>query len=309
MLYPVGPVAGPIPRRTWKCALPDRGYIRFYRSVFEHPAFREEPFTEREAWTWLCANAAWKPRRQRMGEHIVDLARGELVGAVRFLAEKWGWSRGKVERFVIRLKNETMIETRTETGITIISVCNYDIYQGGDDDTETAVGRDPGQARDAAETEPRHGRDNRKELNTFKKGKEGEEPRGGLFGEETAVAVSAAPDFQSMFLAWYGIYPKKVDRADAEKALVRDLKKVKPDQVEDRFQQIMAGTRAYAAELEMNRTDRKYIKAPAVFINKGSWQNEVSTSPPRSATSNRVDSAIDGMFSDLTPGDYDGRSH
>ena len=243
-----------------------------------------------------------------MGEHIVDLARGDLVGAVRFLAEKWGWSRGKVERFVIRLKNETMIETRTETGITIITVCNYDIYQGSEDETETGAGRDPGQSRDAAETEPRRGRDNRKEFNTLKKGKEGEEQTGGLFGDEVVAGSPTAPDFHAMFLEWYRDYPKKVDPADAEKAFTRELKKVKPAEVAVRFQQIMVGTRAYKAEIEMNRTENRFIKAPAVFMNKGSWRNETSMDRPRSA-SNRVDSAIDGMFSDLKPEDFDGRSH
>lgn len=286
--------------------MPDRGYIRFYRSVFDHHAFRPEPFTEREAWTWLCANAAWKARRQRTGEHVVDLARGDLVGAVRFLAEKWGWSRGKVERFVIRLKTETMIERRTETGITIISICNYDIYQGGDDETETPAGHEPRQDRDKAETEPRRGRDNRKELNTFKKEKEGEETTGALFGDDAVEASKAAPDFHALFVAWYAIYPKKVDPADAEKALLRELKKAKPAEIDARFQQIMSGTRAYAAEIEMNRTEKRYIKAPAVFINKGSWRNEVSIERPRQSTPSRVDSAIDGMFSDLGEKDFHG---
>jgi hypothetical protein len=270
--------------------LPDRGYIRFYRSIFEHQLFRPEPFTEREAWTWLLCTAAWKPRRQRLGEHLVELDRGELVGALRFLAEKWGWSRGKVERYLIRLKNDAMIETRTETGITVVRVCNYGIYQGGDD---------------AAETEPRHDRDNRKELKHSRKEEGEEQTGGGLFGTELAEVTPVGPDIHGMFEQWYAIYPKKVDPPDAEKMFTRVLKSVTPAQAQTLFEQIMAGTKAYSAEIAANGTIRKFIKAPAVFMNKGSWKSEIAPPASASVRSNRVSSAIDGIASRLTERDFD----
>jgi hypothetical protein len=44
-----------------------RGAFWVSRGVFDHPLFRGEPFTQREAWLWLIAEAAWKPGRQRIG--------------------------------------------------------------------------------------------------------------------------------------------------------------------------------------------------------------------------------------------------
>jgi hypothetical protein len=145
--------------------LSDHGYIKFYRSTLTHPFFRDD--VERMAWLRLLSAAAWKPYKTRAGEFFVELQRGEVVAAVRYLADEWSWSKGKVERFLNRLKNEAMIGTRTETGITIITICKYNEYQGGDDDDGTAVDQEPGQARDTAGTEPGHARDrggdNRKE--------------------------------------------------------------------------------------------------------------------------------------------------
>lgn len=152
----------------------ESGYIRLHRAIWDHPVFRKEAFTEQQAFEWLISFAAWKPRQQRLGDHLIKLERGQVVGALRFLAENWRWSKSKVERFLERLKTEQMIETHTETGITIITVCNYDEYQGGEDDAGTAAGSGAGNVRDTAGTAPGQRRDNRKELNTLKEREEGE---------------------------------------------------------------------------------------------------------------------------------------
>lgn len=105
------------------------GVFAVARNVFDHPIFEGERFTEREAWIWLIGEAAWKPKRVRVGTALVKLERGQCAFSVRFLAQKWGWHRAKVERFLKRLKTETMIETASETGVTVITICNYNEYQ------------------------------------------------------------------------------------------------------------------------------------------------------------------------------------
>jgi len=273
----------------------DRGYIRLYRSVFAHAVFRPEPFTEREAWKWLLVKAAWKPIQVRLGEHLINLDRGQVVGAVRFLAAEWGWSRGKVERYVERLKNEAMLETQTETGITVITVCNYDRYQGGDDEDETEAGRQPGQSRDAAETRPRQGRDNIKELNHSRR-KEGKEVITPLFGGLVEASAASTPNADEQFRQWYAAYPKKADPKDARRLFDRVLKNK-----EATFEQLMEGARRYA--VEMRDTPKNFIKAPAVWLNKGSWANEAGAARA-SAGSNRADSAIQGMLDSMTEEDF-----
>jgi hypothetical protein len=115
----------------------ERGVFALDRGWFEHPMFAAEPFTEREAWAWLISEAAYKPHRRRIGNFQVNLGRGQLAASIRFLAEKWSWHRSKVDRFLERLKIETMVETQTETGITTITICKYDKYQRVSLPTET----------------------------------------------------------------------------------------------------------------------------------------------------------------------------
>jgi hypothetical protein len=99
------------------------------RGIFGHHVFADEPFTEREAWLWLIGEAAYRPHRKRVGAAVVDLVRGQLAHATRFMAQKWKWSDGSVRRFLAKLSSESMIQVRNDAGVTQITICNYEAYQ------------------------------------------------------------------------------------------------------------------------------------------------------------------------------------
>jgi hypothetical protein len=105
------------------------GTVNIARDLFDHPAFKAAPFSEREAWLWIIMEAAWRPRQRRVGHMVIDVGRGQLAVSVRFMAEAWGWTAAKVQRYVDRLKKLKMISTKTDTGLTLITVCNYDKFQ------------------------------------------------------------------------------------------------------------------------------------------------------------------------------------
>ena len=151
-------------RQRQEGAMSERGVFALDRGIFDHPVFADEAFTEREAWAWLIAEAAWKPRVRRVAHGTVSLARGQLAASIRFLGERWGWRKGRAERFLARLKAEAMIETRPETGISVITICNYARYQRvalpdavssetpSETPNGTAGGTAPGQQRDSGGT-------------------------------------------------------------------------------------------------------------------------------------------------------------
>jgi hypothetical protein len=115
------------------------GYILMHRGWQDNPIFDRQEYSRRDAWAWLIESASWKPGRVRVKGDMIDLQRGELCFAQRFLAEKWGWSKSRVDRFLKLLCAESMIEVRTKNGATadhaagqgqsIITICNYDRYQ------------------------------------------------------------------------------------------------------------------------------------------------------------------------------------
>jgi hypothetical protein len=113
------------------------GNINVARSIFEHPMFADgKPLSRREAWIWLIANAAWRPMdvqvRSGRSQQIIKLERGQLTYARSFLKEAWNWSCDKVVRtFLQRLQREHMVDLLTGQPQTVISICNYDVFQNG----------------------------------------------------------------------------------------------------------------------------------------------------------------------------------
>ncbi|WP_051334347.1 hypothetical protein [Bradyrhizobium sp. Ai1a-2] len=296
--------------------MPDRGYIKLYRSIWDHPAFPNEPYTRREAWTWLISKAAWRATRVRAGEHIVDLDRGEVPGAVRYLAAKWQWSKGKVERFLESLKNEHMIETRSGTGITVITICNYNSYQGGDDDDGTPAFPEAGRDRDATGTGSGQrrdaGEDNRKEIKHSRK-EEGEEGNSAL--GRTAELQSEQPSL----LQDDGIPPNAVPaKRKRRRRMTEPLTPLDPTW------RLSEKDRQYARDRGWSdrEIDFQFEKFQNHHIGKGNlwakwsraWMTWVGNGydfrgsrphgGPGTPIPNRADTAIEGMMRGLTEEDY-----
>jgi hypothetical protein len=254
----------------------DRGVFCISRKLFDSgdPFFGGEPFTRREAWQWLIAEAAWKPRRIRVstgrGDTFIELDRGQLSHSRSYMQKAWNWSSDKrVRTFLDRLEMDSRIgRTKGQaSGQTqcIITVCKYDEYQFPFEAEGHASGHPSGQA--SGHPKATQGPETKK-YNKSKK--------------RTGAENGADP---SQFEQWYSSYPKKVDRKDAEKCFNRLM-----SAGEVSFGGLMAATARYAAA--MVGVEPKYIKAPAVWINKGSYLDEASP------TSNVAGPAIEGPTRD-----------
>jgi hypothetical protein len=112
------------------------GYVRLYRSLFGHPAFRDESQTM--AFAWMIGKASWRPTRVRYKGHSISLKRGQLAISQRDMATAFGRDKAWIERLWKRLKSEAMIEARTEAGVAVITICNYNEYQPEGDEREAA---------------------------------------------------------------------------------------------------------------------------------------------------------------------------
>lgn len=110
------------------------GWIAIERALFEDDFFPREPMSEREAWIWIIAQAAWKDTRHRLGSEMAEVPRGSFFATQREMEHAWLWaSNHRVRDFLNRLEKEGLIGRKT--GVkntrkkTQISVCNYDTNQ------------------------------------------------------------------------------------------------------------------------------------------------------------------------------------
>jgi hypothetical protein len=227
------------------------GTINVARSIFDHPVFKDgKPYSQREAWLWLIANAAWRPMqvmvRNGRSQELVSLDRGQMTYSRAFLRAAWSWTSEKMVRtFLARLRQEGMLDLQTGQLQTVITVCNYSHFQFGGEDQGPANGPDMGQQR------------------------------AGNGPEEEAIKSiktnNALPRASADFNEWYAIYPKKKQPQAAKRAFAKAISSgaITPDD-------LIAKTRAFAATWENEPKDRrKFIPYPASWLNAGGYHDEL----------------------------------
>lgn len=142
----------------------DAGFVKVYRTILGHPAFRND--AEAMAFAWMVIRASWKPARVRYKDRTISLKRGQLAMSVRDMATAMDRDKAWVERLWKRLKAETMIETATDAGVSVVTICKYESFQGERADREeTRETPFETGARQARDTEQRREEDknNKKE--------------------------------------------------------------------------------------------------------------------------------------------------
>jgi hypothetical protein len=108
-------------------------FIPISRKFFDHPLWREErTFSKAEAWLDLIASARFEESKatELIGNKLISWSRGQLPVSLRYLAKRWEWSKNKVDDFLKLLENMMMIERWIVDGQTILSLKNYETYNG-----------------------------------------------------------------------------------------------------------------------------------------------------------------------------------
>ena len=111
----------------------EKGFIKLSRSFFDNKIWQAaRAFSECEAWLDLIQSARFEasPTTSRIGCYEVTWGRGQYPASNRFLAKKWGRSEQWVKSFLGKLKREKMITTDNAQGVNVISLVNFDKYNG-----------------------------------------------------------------------------------------------------------------------------------------------------------------------------------
>jgi hypothetical protein len=234
-------------------------------------------------WLWMLSAAAWKERRiHPMGKEIT-LERGQFFASIRTISEQNRVSKGVVERFIRDLKNGTMIETVSETGGSVVTICNYEEYQSFENYSgtakETPNEKVSGQQQDSGGTAAGH---KRTKLNTLTK----DIPQGqpDLLREENHLSQSEISQEQIIEAGWedfktiwpYG-HPRREMGKEAHARYIKSVlgknpkasERVTPDQLN-------AAARRYI-EAEMKNQGGKYIKGTSSWLNQAKWEPYLQT--------------------------------
>jgi hypothetical protein len=232
----------------------DAGYIIIQRCLLEDPLLRDDAYFR--AWLWLVSEAAWKSRRVIVTNgrkiEIVDLDRGQLSHSRSYMAKTWGWSEKRVRTFLNRLQRAGMIDIQAGRLQTVITICNYDMYQGEHDDEGRQTGPQTGRQKNGKGPEEEELKELKEGNNSYDAHKAVKNPKGWP---------------KDGFGRWYALYPRKKDRGAAEKAFAKAQARglIECDE-------LLAATRRFVQCT--NDNESKFIKYPATWLNADSYLDE-----------------------------------
>ena len=108
------------------------GWVKLHRDITDNFLWSGEPFSKGQAWVDLILHANFTDNKIQIKGQVVNLKRGQQARSVLTLVKDWKWSKGKVLRFLETLKNERMIEVEAGHLTSVITICNYEVFQAGD---------------------------------------------------------------------------------------------------------------------------------------------------------------------------------
>lgn len=219
------------------------GYYKMHRGWMDNPVLRD--CEERIVWLYIIERAAWADTTTYFNGQVVEVKRGSFFTSLRTLCEYVFWDAKKVSRFLRRLEDCHMIATANDTGLTQITVCNYDKYNppGHTDATPKA-----------------HKVPHKEEINNKEKNIEGD-----------------APGWQQSWDAFHHYYPcgllengnpRRWPKSGRNSAMNVFKETV---QAGATVSELVSAAKNYAVE----KSDGRYVMNPKRFIKDGDWRDWV----------------------------------
>lgn len=94
----------------------NKGWIKTHRSLADHWLWEDKPFSKGQAWIDLIMIANWQDVQAEDGGKIKAYQRGTVYTSMVILADRWGWDRRKVKRFLDLLQSDHMIRYQPHAG-------------------------------------------------------------------------------------------------------------------------------------------------------------------------------------------------
>jgi hypothetical protein len=151
----------------------NQGYIGLFRKFFnEHEFWKEKrKYSRAEAWIDLMQSARYKDEPETLYDKrgVYVLEYGDVYISLRYLGERWQWSKNKVKGFLDYLeKRESISFKKKDSHRTIINIVNLKGYVEWIKGKRDSRGTVEGQSRDSEGTKKKKVKKEKKEKKEIK---------------------------------------------------------------------------------------------------------------------------------------------
>ena len=115
------------------------GWIKLHRKILDCFIWQDKPYDKARAWIDLLLIAMHHDKKMLIDDEVVMIQRGSFMTSIVKLADRWGWSRNKVVRYLDMLESEQMLNTKRTPKGTLITIVKYDVFQGMENTDSTTV--------------------------------------------------------------------------------------------------------------------------------------------------------------------------
>jgi len=140
----------------------ERGYVKIWRKSFDSVVFANKDLWY--LWSWCLLKATYKTRYISVttgkGEKVVKLCPGQFIFGRNSAASELKEKPTTIRRRIKKLEELGNISLKSDTHYTVISVCNWELYQSDD--------KKNGQATDTQMTGNGHPNDTNKKVKKVK---------------------------------------------------------------------------------------------------------------------------------------------
>lgn len=208
------------------------GWIKMYRKTLDNPIITKdaEYFA---VWIYLLLKATHVDLPSLFKGKKIILKPGQLLTGRNSISTFLNISESKVTRILNMLESEHQIEQQTSNKNRIITIVNWDMYQGYEQQCEQQLNNN----RTTTE----------QQLNTNKNIK-------------NIKNIKNSNKYNVCFEEFWKVYPRRIDKGKASKCYQA--------RVNDgwREEELLTAAKNYAEYCEQNHTDTRYIKHPSTFL-------------------------------------------
>lgn len=103
-------------------------FLPLDRKILDHWLWEDKPFSKGQAWVDLLLLANYKDKKRPVKDTVITYKRGNVNLSMVQLADRWGWDRRKVKRFLDVLSDDGMASVNSTTYGTTITIVNYEFF-------------------------------------------------------------------------------------------------------------------------------------------------------------------------------------
>jgi hypothetical protein len=241
-------------------------WVKIHSCILDHPIWTSTVPAVAKLFVGLILQANWQEKKWWDGAQEITIPRGSLITSVNRLCTIYNLSR-QVCRDA--LENQQKLDLVTIKGTnrwTMITITNYEAYQGGLSDEEPA--KQPANVQEANHQQtinkPSKNHNLRSIEEEEEKYREYSLVQNCSSGDERKAAK---PSRATWFEEFWSIYPRRVGKGAAQRKYAVAAK------TESDHQMILSALRAQLPALQSR--EKQFIPLPLTWINQQRWQDDV----------------------------------